>query len=62
MTKKLTNDSPRYEVITQENADGDLVIPIPPPLLKSLGWSEDQELSIKIDEVTGMIYMSKVEK
>jgi hypothetical protein len=55
-------NSTRYEVITQENADGDLIIPIPPPILKSMGWTEDQELSIKIDETTGTIYLSKVEK
>lgn len=59
MTKE---NSTRYEVITQENVDGDLILPIPAPLLKSLGWSEDQELSIKIDETTGRIYLTKVEK
>jgi bifunctional DNA-binding transcriptional regulator/antitoxin component of YhaV-PrlF toxin-antitoxin module len=52
----------RYEVITQENADGDLIIPIPPPILKSLGWKEEEELTIKIDETTGTIYLSKVDK
>jgi len=29
----------RYEVITQEDPDtGDLIVPIPQPVLDSLGW------------------------
>lgn len=57
-----TENNTRYEVITQENADGDLIIPIPPPILKTLGWKEEEELTIKIDETTGAIYLTKVEK
>jgi hypothetical protein len=30
----------RYEVITQENSEGDMIIPLPMPLLKQLGWKE----------------------
>lgn len=52
----------RYEVITQENADGDLIIPIPPPLLKSLGWSEETEVDISVDEATGQIFLKKADK
>ena len=37
MAQKDT-DKARYEVITQENDDGDLIIPIPPSLLKTLNW------------------------
>ena len=57
-----TENPTRYEVITQENADGDLIIPIPPPILKALNWKEEEELTISLDETTGEIYLSKVEK
>jgi hypothetical protein len=53
-------DKARYEVITQENDDGDLIIPIPPSLLKSLGWTEETELSIGVDE-NGGIFLKKAE-
>ena len=34
-------DSIRYEVITQEDSEtGDVILPIPLPLLKKLGWQE----------------------
>ena len=48
----------RYEVITQENADGDLILPIPPPVLKSLGWKEGEELEIGIDD-QGNLFIKK---
>ena len=48
MAQKDT-DKARYEVITQENDDGDLIIPIPPSLLKSLNWTEETELAIGVD-------------
>ena len=53
-------NSTRYEVITQENADGDLIIPIPPSLLKTLNWSEETELAIGVDE-NGGIFLKKAE-
>ena len=58
MAQKDT-DKARYEVITQENDDGDLIIPIPPSLLKTLNWSEETELAIGVDE-NGGILSSKV--
>tara|TARA_R110000823_G_C15840095_1_gene491125 strand:+ start:818 stop:1000 length:183 start_codon:yes stop_codon:yes gene_type:complete len=51
-------DQGRYEVITQENADGDLIIPLPPSLLKSLGWTEETELSIGVNE-NGTLFLKK---
>ena len=51
----------RYEVITQENADGDLILPIPPPMLKSLGWKEGEELEVGIDS-EGQLYLKKADK
>jgi hypothetical protein len=59
MAQKDT-DKARYEVITQENADGDLIIPIPPSLLKTLNWSEETELAIGVDE-NGGIFLKKAE-
>ena len=53
-------DKVRYEVITQENTEGDLIIPLPAPLLKSMGWSEETELAIGVNE-NGTIFLKKAE-
>jgi hypothetical protein len=60
MTKnKSFNDNPRYEVITQEDPEtGDLILPIPPPILAQMGWKEGDELKIEIGP-DGEIYLSK---
>ena len=52
---------PRYEVITQETDDGDLIIPLPIPLLKKLGWKEGDDLTISIDDA-GKVYLKKADK
>jgi len=57
---KTTNSNIRYEVITQENDDGDLIVPLPMPLLKSLGWKEGDDLTISVDK-DGKIYLKKAE-
>lgn len=55
-------DSVRYEVITQEDPEsGDLIIPIPLPVLKSLGWKDGDEVAIDIDE-KGQLYLKKASK
>jgi bifunctional DNA-binding transcriptional regulator/antitoxin component of YhaV-PrlF toxin-antitoxin module len=43
-------NEPRYEVITHEDENGDLVLPIPPELLNRLGWKEGDTLDFKLDE------------
>ncbi len=49
----------RYEVITQEDkTTGDIIIPIPLPLLKSLGWKEGDDVEISIDS-SGQLYLKK---
>lgn len=49
----------RYEVITQEDPDtGDLIIPIPPPILAQMGLKEGDDLNIEIGP-NGEIYLSK---
>ena len=55
-------DKGRYEVITQEADDGsgDVIIPLPAPLLKALGWSEETELAIGVNE-NGTIFLKKAD-
>lgn len=45
-----TTQSTIYEVITQEDSNGDILLPIPPELLKSLGWQEGDNVEFTIDE------------
>lgn len=40
----------RYEVITQEDENGDMLIPIPLPVLRSLGWNEGDNVEVGIDK------------
>lgn len=56
MTKP--NEQYRYEVITHEDENGDVILPLPLPLLKQLGWKEGDELSISLDD-DGKIYLRK---
>lgn len=50
----------RYEVITQEDPEtGDLLIPMPPQLLKQMGWKEGDELDFQIDD-NGKIIVKKL--
>jgi len=52
-------DQVRYEVITQEDPEtGDLIIPIPEPILKRMGWKEGDEINIGVDEL-GRIFLKK---
>ena len=62
MTPPIETDKARYEVITQEADDGtgDLIIPLPAPLLKTLGWSEETELAIGVNE-NGTIFLKKAD-
>lgn len=49
----------RYEIITQEDEEGNLIIPFPMPLLKSLGWKEGDNVTIDIKE-NGELYLRKI--
>lgn len=52
----------RYEVITQEDPEtGDLIIPIPQPMLDELGWKEGDEIEFDIDD-KGKLYIKKASK
>ena len=49
----------RYEVITQEDPDsGDLIIPIPEPVLKAMGWKEGDEIDLGLSQ-DGSIFLKK---
>jgi len=58
-TNKKSQDQVRYEVITQETEDGDLLIPIPPPILEKMGWKEGDDIEVDIDK-NGKIFLRKI--
>jgi len=58
MSNKPGEHKTRYEVITQEDENGDLIIPIPLPVLTSLGWKDGDDIEIGIDD-TGKIFLKK---
>lgn len=61
MTKNTTTLNTRYEVITQEDPEtGDMILPIPQPILDSLGWKEGDEVEFEVDK--GKIYIKKANK
>ena len=52
----------RYEVITQEDPEtGDLILPIPQPVLDELGWKEGDEIDFEVDD-KGKLYIKKISK
>jgi hypothetical protein len=56
---KTSSNNARYEVITQEDPEsGDLIIPIPEPILRKMGWKEGDDINIEIDK-DGKIYLKK---
>lgn len=57
---KDTNLEKTYEVITQEDPEtGDLILPIPQPILDALGWKEGTNVDFDIDD-KGVVYIRKV--
>ena len=55
----MPNDT-RYEVTTQEDPEtGDLLVPLPPELLKELDWKEGDEIQFDIG-TDGRIIVRKV--
>jgi len=61
MPAKAKRSKTRYEVITQEDVNGDIIIPIPIPLLKYLGWKEGDDVDIGIDD-NGELFLKKANK
>jgi bifunctional DNA-binding transcriptional regulator/antitoxin component of YhaV-PrlF toxin-antitoxin module len=60
MSKK-NKDHKRYEVITQEDSNGDVLIPIPPALLTELKWEPGDDIEFNVDK-TGRFILKKVDK
>ena len=60
MTKKSKpgENYVRYEVITQEDENGDVLLPIPPQVLEQLGWKEGTQIDIQIGE-NGTFYLTR---
>lgn len=59
---KAPDISTRYEVITQEDPEtGDLILPIPQPVLDSLGLKEGDEIEFEVDD-KGTLYIKKASK
>ena len=58
-TNKNPHEDVRYEVITQEDENGDLIVPIPQQLLDKLGWKEGDDINFGVDDF-GRIFMKKV--
>jgi bifunctional DNA-binding transcriptional regulator/antitoxin component of YhaV-PrlF toxin-antitoxin module len=48
----MTDESKQiqYEVVTQEGENGELLLPIPPQILKEMGWTEGTELRFDLDD------------
>ena len=59
--KKDKSSYTSYEVITQEADNGDLLVPLPPALLKALDWKEGDVLDINFDD-NGNIVFKKADK
>lgn len=58
-----TNKAPEfsYEVITQEDPQtGELILPIPPELMREMGWVEGDELKFDQDDQGRWIISKKV--
>ena len=53
--------SQKKQIVTvHEDNNGDLLIPIPEVLLKRLGWNENDNIEVTIDEVTGEYILKKI--
>jgi len=61
MSYKPGQHKTRYEVITQEDENGDLIVPVPLQVLKSLGWNEGDNVEIGVDD-NGDLYLKKAYK
>ena len=58
---KRNRDKKRYEVITQEDDNGDLLIPLPPALLTELNWKPDDEIELTVDK-NGKFILKRVDR
>lgn len=42
--KKKNTTNKTFEVVTQQNKNGDVILPLPPDLIKKLKWSDGDNL------------------
>ena len=56
--KKHSSSYTTYEVVVQEDGE-DLLIPLPPHLLETLGWKEGDTIDITLDD-QGKFVIKKV--
>lgn len=62
MPNDPANMNVRYEVILQEDPEtGDLLLPIPPDVLKNLGWKEGDDIDFDIRK-DGTFLLQRKEK
>ena len=59
--KQHTSSYTSYEVITQKDDNDDLLIPIPPELMRALDWKDGDNVEINIDD-KGDIVFSKANR
>ena len=58
--KNPAQENMRYEVITQDDPEtGDMIIPLPPQLLRQLGWKEGDNIDFQIDD-KGKVIIKKI--
>ena len=58
--KKHNSSYTNYEVITQQDDNGDLLIPLPAALLKALDWKPGDEIQFDVDG-SGNYVLSKAD-
>lgn len=39
-----------YEIVTQQDDNGDILIPVPPELLVKLGWKDGDNIQFTMDD------------
>lgn len=59
MNKKQASDYARYEIISQKDKNDDILIPIPPAILKKLKWKEGDEIIVSVDKNGKYIFTKK---
>ncbi len=54
--KKHSSSSTSYEVVTHKDENDDLLLPIPPELLRALNWKEGDEIAIELDDKGNYVF------
>lgn len=54
--KQHSSSYTSYEVISQQDENGDLLIPIPPHLIKALDWKEGDKIEINLDDKGNYVF------